>query len=92
MSEASAIDGEDPVPHIRHLPIPEQIKICAARHCWTHREEKCSLTLPEQGGARYPINWAQWFELRYGETLEQFSKQRKDAANAQLDAATREDR
>lgn len=70
----------DPVPHIRHLSVLEQIKHCNARFCWKHRDEICPTAHKHDNGYVGSITWSTWFAIRYGETIYDFQKRHEKAA------------
>lgn len=64
----------DPVPHIRKLPIPEQIKRCAARFAWLHAKEVCPKSVEVDRKFR-EITWAEWFARKYGISLDEYLRE-----------------
>lgn len=71
----------DPVPHIRHLPVREQLKRCAARFAYAHRYERCPRT-EDIGDEHREITWGEWFWIRHNQTLDDYMRQIKHAAVA----------
>lgn len=65
----------DPVPHVRHLPVEQQIKHCAARYVWKHRDELCPKNHVHEDGTVGPISWATWFAIYYHTTIDEFQRQ-----------------
>lgn len=65
----------DPVPHIRHLPVDQQIKHCAARFVWKHRDEMCPLTHKYPDGTQSSISWSTWFAAYFNQTIDEFQRQ-----------------
>jgi hypothetical protein len=58
----------DPLAHVRHLPIPEQIKYGAARYAFQHRYEPCKRQF---NGVT--VTWSRWFELVFKQTLAEYT-------------------
>lgn len=63
----------DPVRHIRHLPVPEQIKYCAARYADKRRDEDCPRKF---GGVK--VTWSQWFKRVFKQPLDSYIRERKE--------------
>lgn len=69
----------DPVPHIRHLPVVEQIKRCRARFVHQHRFERCPYT-EDIGDEHREITWSEWFQIHHGQTLTEYELEIKQSA------------
>lgn len=67
--------ADDPVPHIRSEPVAEQLKYCAARYAYLHRDEDCPRKF--NGTA---VRWGRWFNLVFKQSLDSYIKQRREKA------------
>lgn len=63
-------DDIDPIAHVRHLPIAEQMKYGFARYVWPRRDQLTPNKTPD--GARE--TWAQLFERTHHQSLLDYVK------------------
>lgn len=73
----------DPVAHIRHLPVREQIKYCAARYADKHREEDCPREFSDVKGT-----WSQWFKRLFKQSLDSYIRERKERSSGVSDVSS----
>ena len=62
-------DAVDPISHVRHLPIIEQMKYSQARYVWPRRAEMVEFV---HDGARIKVTWVKWWELKHKEDYHQY--------------------
>lgn len=58
-------DEPDPIAHVRHLPIVEQMRYARARWVWPRRDQLQPNKTPTGGRE----TWSQWFERIDGQKL-----------------------
>ena len=66
--------------NVSSWPLAEQHKYFAARFAFAHANELCERT-EEVNGARVRLNWAQWFEYYFGQSLAAYQHQLSEIDN-----------
>lgn len=69
-------ENVDPVPHIRHLPITEQMKYCFARYVWPRRLSPAPRFRDSDGNWRN-MTWQQLWEFKHKEGFDQYIERMK---------------
>jgi hypothetical protein len=62
----------DPIAHVRHLPIAEQMKYSFARYIWPRRNQPCPAMHMDKDGIKIRVTWAESFKLKYRQSLDDY--------------------
>lgn len=65
-------EDRDPLAHVRHLPINDQLKYGFARYVWPRRAQNCPVPYTSRDGVKSVVTWGELFQRRYKQRLDDY--------------------
>lgn len=62
----------DPLAHVRHLSIDDQLRYGFARYVWPRRAQRCPVPHTSPDGVKTIVTWAELFQRRYKQSLDDY--------------------